>query len=146
MTLQNIRRYYETPIRDICAAATPAIPVLEANQLQDGELGINLEYVKLDLDFGETTLWTTCGNMEDIRGSFIIGHFSPKGFGPGLTQALMTQFMVALNNLTVRPAARTFGVLGTLSKLEGPTFTALDDTPYFYSSLSMAIRADWQEP
>ena len=145
MTLQNIRRYYETPIRDICAAAVPPIPVLEANELDDGE-DFNEEYVKLDLDFGETTVWTTCGNMEDIRGSFVIGYFSPKGLGPGGTQDLMTQFMVALNNLTNRPAARTYGVLGTLSKLEGPTFTALDDAPYFYSSLSMAIRADYKAP
>ena len=143
MTLQNIRRYYETPIRDICA--TESIEVLGANQLSIGGDAIS-EWVQLNLTFSTTTTPGLCGNLELVRGVFIVGYYTMKGIGPGQSQDLMTQFMTALNNLTIRPVARTYGVLGTIGPLTGPDFTALTDTPYFYTSLSGNFIADYQEP
>ena len=143
MTLQNIRRYYETPIRDICASE--GIEVLGDNQLSaQGDAAS--KWVQLDLTFASTTTASLCGNLELIKGVFVIGYYETKGMGPGTAQDLMSQFMTALNNLTVRPVARTYGVLGTIGPLTGPDFTALTDAPYFYTSLSGAFTADWEAP
>jgi len=143
MTLQNIRRYYETPIRDICAAEN--LEVLGANQLAAGGDAIS-EWVQLDLTFSTTTTPGLCGNLELIKGVFVIGYYTMKGIGAGQSQDIMTQFMSALNGLTVRPAARTYGVLGTLGPIVGPDFTALTDTPFFYTSISSNITANWEAP
>jgi hypothetical protein len=143
MTLQNIRRYYEQPIRDICTGLN--LPVLSSNQLNaEGEA--TSEYVQLTLTFGEMIEPAMGGNIENIRGSFVVGYFCPKGIGPGGSQDLMTQFMTALNNLSISPVARTYGVQGTVKSMSGPTFTALTDTPYFYSAVSCGVVANYQAP
>ena len=139
MTLQHIRRYYEQPIVDWCADNSVELRV--DNMLEPGGDAAS-EFVVTRLNFGEMTEPSMCGLLENIRGSLVVEFFGPKGRGPARAQEVMQELMCELMALTARPAARDAnGVLGTLGPITGPLFTALDEKPYFFATISMPILA-----
>ena len=139
MTLQHIRRYYEQPVVDWCADNNVELRV--DNMLEPGGDAAS-EFVVTRLNFGLMTEASLCGLYENIRGSFVVEFFGPKGRGPARAQEVMQELMCELMALTVRPAPRDAnGVLGTLGPITGPLFTALDEKPYFFATMSMPIQA-----
>ena len=70
-----------------------------------------------------------CTDLENIRGSFIIEYFGPKGRGPARAQEVMELIFCEMLSLK-----------GT-SNINGPNFTELDDRPYYFASMSMAVKA-----
>ena len=144
MTLQNIRHYYEQPIVDWCA--TNAVE-LRADNMIEPNSDAAAEFLVTRFNFGQFTEQTLCGAIENVRGSLIVEFFSPKGTGPARAQTVMLGVMSELIGLTDRPIARdTNGVLGTLGPITGPSFTALDDRPYFFATMSAPVLASVGEP
>lgn len=144
MTLQNIRRFYEEPV--IAAATALGIPVRAENQL-DSSGDAASEFLVTRLTFGRMSEPTTCGSIEVVRGSFIVEYFGPKGTGPARAQTVLLDVSRALHSLTTRPAPRTsYGVTGTILTINGPSFTALADQPYYFGTLSAPIIASYQAP
>lgn len=140
MTLQNIRRYYEQPVIDY--ATDNSIEIRLDNQnVPTGDASD--EFIVTRLNFGEMTEPSLCGLLENIRGSFVIEVFTPKGKGPARAQKIMEDLFCKMMKLTKRPADRTYGVRGTLGPITGPLFTALDERPYFFGAMSMPIQAEY---
>ena len=139
MTLQNIRHYYEQPIVDWCA--TNGVE-LRADNMIEPNSDAAAEFLAPRFNFGQFTEQTLCGAIENVRGSLIVEFFSPKGTGPARAQTVMLGIMSELIGLTDRPVARdSNGVLGTLGPVTGPLFTALDDRPYFFATMSAPVLA-----
>ena len=139
MTLQNIRHYYEQPIVDWCA--TNGVE-LRADNMIEPNSDAAAEFLVTRFNFGQFTEQTLCGAIENVRGSLIVEFFSPKGTGPARAQTVMLGIMSELIGLTDRPVARdSNGVLGTLGPVTGPLFTALDDRPYFFATMSAPVLA-----
>ena len=139
MTLQHIRHYYEQPVFDWCAANTVE---LRADNMIEPNSDAAGEFVVIRFNFGQMTEPSLCGLKQNVRGSFIVEFFSPKGTGPARSQVVMQALMCELMALTTRPKERDAnGVLGTLGPITGPLFTALDERPYFFASMSMPILA-----
>ena len=69
-----------------------------------------------------------CTNLENIRGSFIIEYYGPKGRGPARAQEVMELLFCEMLALK--------GVIA----INGPSFTELDDRPYYFASMSMSIK------
>ena len=100
------------------------------------------EFVVTNLNFGNFTEQTLCGAIENVRGSLVVDFYSPKGVGPARAQTVMLAIMSELLALTTRPACPDLnGVLGTLGPINGPLFTALEDRPYFFATMSTPIVA-----
>jgi hypothetical protein len=139
MTLQHIRHYYEQPIVNWCADNSVD---LRADNMVEPNSDAAGEFLVTRFNFGQFTEPTLCGAIENVRGSLIIEFFSPKGTGPARAQTVMLAIMSELLELTERPADRDDnGVLGTLGPITGPAFTALDDRPYFFATMSTPIVA-----
>jgi len=129
MTLQDIRRHFETPVVDTCAAL--GIPYRPANTLEPNGDATS-EFVEARLQFGQMMegIVGDCTNLENVRGSFIIEYFGPKGRGPARAQEVMELLfceMLALKGVT---------------EINGPNFSELSDTPYYFAAMSMAVRAN----
>ena len=126
MTLQAIRRHFETPVVDTCTAL--GIPYRPANTLEPNGDAYS-EFIEARLQFGQMTEANIgdCTSLENIRGSFVIEYYGPKGRGPARAQEVMELLfceMLALKGV---------------SDINGPNFTELDDRPYYFASMSMAI-------
>ena len=128
MTLQDTRRHFETPVVTTCQALS--IPYRPANTLEPNGDAYS-EFVQARLQFGAMTedVVGDCTDLENIRGSFIIEYFGPKGRGPARAQEVMELIFCEMLSLK-----------GT-SNINGPNFTELDDRPYYFASMSMAVKA-----
>ena len=127
MSLQAIRRYFETPVVDTCTAL--GIPYRPANTLEPNGDAYS-EFIEARLQFGQMTEANIgdCTSLENIRGSFVIEYYGPKGRGPARAQEVMELLfceMLALKGV---------------SDINGPNFTELDDRPYYFARMSMAIK------
>lgn len=128
MTLQAIRRHFETPVVNTCTAL--GIHYRAANTLEPNGDAYS-EFVEARLQFGQMMESDigNCPGLENIRGSFIIEYYGPKGRGPARAQEIMELLfceMLALKGVT---------------DINGPNFTELDDRPYYFAAMSMSIKA-----
>ena len=126
MTLQTIRRYFETPVVQCCTDL--GIDYRAENTLEPNGDALS-EFVLARLQFGNMTedILGDCPQLENIRGSFVIEYFGPKGRGPARSQEVMECLFCEM-----------LALKGTRD-ISGPSFTALDDTPYFFARMSMGI-------
>ena len=139
MPLQHIRHYYEQPIVDWCA--DNSVELRAANMIEPNSDAAG-EFVVTNLNFGNFTESTLCGAIENVRGSLVVEFYGPKGVGPARAQTVMLGIMKELIKLTERPKCPDSNkVLGTLGPINGPLFTALDDRPYFFATMSTPIVA-----
>ena len=126
MTLQDIRHYFENPVVDTCTAL--GITYRPANTLEPNGDAYS-EFIQARLQFGpmmEANIGN-CPGLENIRGLFVIEYYGPKGRGPARAQTVMELLfceMLALKGV---------------SDINGPNFTELDDRPYYFARMSMAI-------
>lgn len=127
MTLQDIRRHFETPVVNTCGALN--IPYRSANTLEPNGDAYS-EFVRARLQFGQMMEADIgdCPSLENIRGSFIIEYYGPKGRGPARAQEVMELLFCEMLSLK--------GVIA----INGPNFTELDDRPYYFAAMSMSIK------
>jgi hypothetical protein len=123
-TYQEIRAHFEQPVVDVCADL--GIEYRPENTLEPGGDAAS-EFLLSRIQFGTMTESTLCELLENIRGTFIVEFYCPKGEGPARAQNVIHDVFCAL--------VRTPGVLS----ISGPNFTALNEQPYFFASLSTAI-------
>lgn len=126
MTLQDIRRHFEKPVVDVCQSL--GITYRPANTLEPNGDAYS-EFIEARLQFGAMTgdVVGDCPSLENIRGTFIIEYYGPKGRGPARAQEVMELLFCEMLSLK-----------GT-SNINGPNFTELDNRPYYFAALSMAI-------
>ena len=81
MTLQDIRRHFETPVVEVCQSL--GITYRPANTLEPNGDAYS-EFIEARLQFGQMMENSVgdCVKLENIRGSFIIEYYGPKGRGP----------------------------------------------------------------
>ena len=124
---QDVRRYFESPVVDCCNLLR--VPYRPENTL-DPRGDAASEFVVARLQFGEMSenVVGECPTLENIRGTFTVEYFGPKGRGPRRAQEVMHQIFCSLHDL--KP----------VRSINGPSFTALDERPYYFASLSAAFR------
>ena len=144
MSFQAVRAVFEQPIIDAMAALDDPVPVYMANQqFPYGETAE--EYATVDIQWGETTMVALGENLERLQGSLVFEGFTLKGAGPGRAQEIVTPVMRALNNLRTCYGYEATGAVGWCGAMTGPTFAALDSTPFFMVRLSVAISAKFTD-
>jgi hypothetical protein len=144
MTYQAIRRYFEAPVEAVLAGF--GIPIRYENQLEPAS-GADLEFALVRLNFGTTAEIAIGCAIENLRASLVIEVFSEKGVGPGRLQTIAAEISQALYALNDRPKARDAnGVLGRVDPINGPSFAALSQEPYFVVSLSCGVVASLKTP
>ena len=125
MSFQDIRRYLETPVIDVCASFN--IPYRPANTLEPNGDAYS-EFVESRLQFGEMSapVVSDCPLVTNIRGTFIVEYYGPKGRGPARAQNYMEALYCQIS-------------LPGVTNINGPVFTELSDRPYYFARLSMGI-------
>ena len=140
MSFQNIRRHYEAPVLAVCD--TLRIDYYGPNELEFTPDATG-EYVLARIQFDNITTEPPIGciPLENVSGVFIVEHFCQKGIGPARTQDVMQRIICNLLQLNEPPTKDSFGVRGTIGPISGPRFTALEGRPFYFSAISMPIRA-----
>lgn len=128
MNIQDIRKYYEYPVIDCCNLQR--IEYRAENTLEPGGDAYH-KYVTARLQFGEMaeqTVGEDCGPLSNKRASFIVEYYGPKGIGPKDAQDFMECVVCAFHELK--------GV----NAITGPSFTTLDDRPYFFARVAFGLQ------
>ena len=144
MSFQAVRAVFETAVINALADLTTPVPCYVSNQAYTVP-DAGSEYATVDLQFGSTTVQSLGGNMEQLQGSLVIECFSAKGTGPARAQEIITPVMQALNNLNSCTGYLETGAVGWVGDMSGPTFQALDSTPFFMTRLSVAVSAKYEQ-
>ena len=126
MNLQEIRKYYETPVMDCCT--DEGVEYRPENTLLPNGDAVST-FCLARLQFGEMAESTiACGPLSNKRAAFIVEYYGPKGVGPGAAQTFMECVICKFHELQ-----------GVIS-INGPDFTALDDRPYFFARVSFGLQ------
>ena len=128
MNLQDIRKYYEYPVIDCCNLQR--VEFRAENTLEPGGDAIH-KFCLARLQFGdmaERAVGADCGPLSNKRAVFIVEYHGPKGIGPADAQDFMECVICKFHDLK--------GVVNII----GPTFTSLDDRPYFFASVSFGLQ------
>ena len=141
MSFQAIRKFFEMPIKIGIATVDPTIKVLTDNELYTDD-DADTDFVLVRLNFGATQEPTFCGPVERLRGSLVIEIFTRKGQGPGRGQRIAAEVMKELNKMPRHLNDTVAGtVSGGVNSITGPSFSALDGRPHFFTRLSCSIQA-----
>lgn len=126
MNFQEIRKYYETPVIDACGLA--GVTHRPENTLvPDGDATI--KFCMARLQFGEMAESAiACGPFANKRAVFVVEFYGPKGVGPAEAQNFMSDVICRI------------GELKGIISVNGPDFTALDNRPYFFASVSFGLQ------
>ena len=126
MNLQDIRKYYEYPVIDCCNLS--GVEYRAENTLEPGGDAIH-KFCLARLQFGEMAEQTiACGPLSNKRGVFVVEYFGPKGIGPADAQDFMECVICKFHELQ------------GITNINGPDFTALDDRPYFFATVSFGLQ------
>ena len=126
MNFQSIRQYYETPVIAACNSQSVEYRA-ENTLLPTGDAVTRFCLARLQFNnIADPTVG--CTPLSNIGAIFIVEYFGPKGIGPAEAQNFMTAVICSLGDLD-----------GVVS-VTGPSFTALDDRPYFFSQVSFGVQ------
>jgi len=126
MKLQDIRKYYEIPIINCCNLY--GLEYRAPNTLEPGGDALH-RFGTSRLQFGGMTEPTiACGPLSAKTALFIVEYHGAKGIGPAEAQDFMECVICTLHDLK-----------GIVS-INGPNFSALENRPYFFASVSASIR------
>lgn len=126
MNFQDIRRYYETPVIAACTSQSVEYRA-ENTLLPTGDATTRFCLARLQFN-GIADPTVGCSPLANIGAVFIVEFFGPKGIGPAEAQDFMSSVICSLGNLD------------GITSVTGPSFTALDDRPYFFSQASFGIQ------
>ena len=139
MNYQAIRAAVENPLLTAFNSLSPAVPVFFDN-ITAAPKNITTEYVRINVTFGITNEATLTGSVDNARGAVIIRVFSEKGQGPARNQTLLTTATDVLE--TLNTTAKTgSGVFFRVGDINGPTFSADENSPHFMGRIDTGFRA-----
>lgn len=126
MDFQSIRKYYEYPVIDCCNLQ--GVEYRAENTLEPGG-DAYAKFCLARLQFGPLSEQTiACGPLSHKRASFVVEYYGPKGIGPADAQDFMECVICKFHELK--------GV----TNISGPSFTSLDNRPYFFARVSFALQ------
>ena len=139
MNYQAIRAAIENPLLTAFNNLTPSVPVYFDN-ITAVPPNTTTEYVRVNVTFGITNEATLTGSVDFARGAVVIRVFTEKGRGPARNQTLLTTAVDVLETLNNTAKTNT-GVFFRVGDIEGPTFSADENSPHFMGRIETGYKA-----
>ena len=139
MNYQAIRAAVENPLLSAFGALSPAVPVYFDN-ITAVPPNTTTEYVRVNITFGLTNEPTLTSSLDNARGALVIRLFTEKGRGPARNQELVTTAVNVLETINDTAKANT-GVFVKLGEINGPTFSATEESPHFMGRIDTGYVA-----
>lgn len=139
MNYQAIRAAIENPLLTAFNNLTPSVPVYFDN-ITAVPPNTTTEYVRVNVTFGITNEATLTGSVDFARGAVVIRVFTEKGRGPARNQTLLTTAVDVLETLNNTAKTNT-GVFFRVGDIEGPTFSADENSPHFMGRIDTGYKA-----
>lgn len=139
MNYQAIRAAIENPLLTAFNSLVPAVPVYFDN-ITAVPPNTTTEYVRVNVTFGITNEPTLTSSVDYARGAVVIRIFTEKGRGPARNQALITTAVNVLETLN-NTAKTTTGVFFRVGQINGPTFSATEESPLFMGRIETSYTA-----
>ena len=103
----------------------------------DREVG---KYVRVNITFGLTNEPTLTSSVDNARGALVIRIFTEKGRGPARNQELVTTAVNVLETIN-DTSKTTTGVFVKVGEINGPSFSATDESPHFVGRIDTGYVA-----
>ena len=139
MNYQAIRASMENPLLTAFNNLVPAVPVYFDN-ITAVPPNTTTEYVRVNITFGITNEPTLTSSVDNARGALVIRLFAEKGRGPARNQELVTTAVNVLETIN-DTAKTTTGVFVKLAEINGPTFSATEESPHFMGRIDTGYVA-----
>tara|TARA_R100001198_G_scaffold50489_4_gene28209 strand:- start:2598 stop:3029 length:432 start_codon:yes stop_codon:yes gene_type:complete len=139
MNYQAIRASMENPLLTAFNNLVPAVPVYFDN-ITAVPPNTTTEYVRVNITFGLTNEPTLTSSVDNARGALVIRLFTEKGRGPARNQELVTTAVNVLETIN-DTAKTTTGVFVKLGEINGPSFSATDESPHFVGRIDTGYVA-----
>jgi len=139
MNYQAIRASIESPLLTAFSNLIPAVPVYFDN-ITAVPPNTTTEYVRVNITFGLTNEPTLTSSVDNARGALVIRVFTEKGRGPARNQQLITTAVNVLETLN-DTAKTTTGVYVKFGEINGPTFSATEESPHFMGRVDTGYTA-----
>lgn len=129
----------ENPLLTAFNSLSPAVPVYFDN-ITAVPPNTTTEYVRVNITFGLTNEPTLTSSVDNARGALIIRVFTEKGRGPARNQELVTTAVNVLETIN-DTAKTTTGVFVKVGEINGPTFSATEESPHFMGRIDTGYVA-----
>lgn len=139
MNYQAIRAAVESPLLTAFNNLDPAVPVYFDN-ITAVPPNTTTEYVRVNVTFGITNEPTLTSSVDNARGAIVIRIFTEKGRGPARNQTLLTTAVGVLETLNDTAKTAT-GVFFRVGEINGPTFSATEQSPHFVGRIDTGYVA-----
>lgn len=139
MNYQAIRAAVEGPLLTAFNNLSPAVPVYFDN-ITAVPPNTTTEYVRVNVTFGITNEPTLTSSVDNARGAIVIRIFTEKGRGPARNQTLLTTAVGVLETLNDTAKTAT-GVFFRVGEINGPTFSATEQSPHFVGRIDTGYVA-----
>ena len=139
MNYQAIRASMENPLLTAFNNLVPAVPVYFDN-ITAVPPNTTTEYVRVNITFGLTNEPTLTSSVDNARGALVIRLFTEKGRGPARNQELITTAINVLETIN-NTSKTTTGVFVKVGEINGPSFSATDESPHFVGRIDTGYVA-----
>ena len=139
MKYQAIRASMENPLLTAFNNLSPAVPVYFDN-ITAVPPNTTTEYVRVNITFGLTNEPTLTSSVDNARGALVIRIFTEKGRGPARNQELVTTAVNVLESIN-ETSKTTTGVFVKFGEINGPSFSATEDSPHFVGRIDTGYIA-----
>jgi hypothetical protein len=139
MNYQAIRASMENPLLTAFNNLSPAVPVYFDN-ITAVPPNTTTEYVRVNITFGLTNEPTLTSSVDNARGALVIRLFTEKGRGPARNQELVTTAVNVLETIN-NTSKTTTGVFVKVGEINGPSFSATDESPHFVGRIDTGYVA-----
>ncbi len=129
----------ENPLLTAFNNLSPAVPVYFDN-ITAVPPNTTTEYVRVNITFGLTNEPTLTSSVDNARGALVIRLFTEKGRGPARNQELVTTAVDVLETIN-DTSKTTTGVFVKVGEINGPTFSATDESPHFVGRIDTGYVA-----
>ena len=129
----------ENPLLTAFNNLVPAVPVYFDN-ITAVPPNTTTEYVRVNITFGLTNEPTLTSSVDNARGALVIRLFTEKGRGPARNQELVTTAVNVLETIN-NTSKTTTGVFVKVGEINGPTFSATDESPHFVGRIDTGYVA-----
>ena len=129
----------ENPLLTAFNNLVPAVPVYFDN-ITAVPPNTTTEYVRVNITFGLTNEPTLTSSVDNARGALVIRLFTEKGRGPARNQELVTTAVDVLETIN-NTSKTTTGVFVKVGEINGPTFSATDESPHFVGRIDTGYVA-----
>lgn len=129
----------ENPLLTAFNNLVPAVPVYFDN-ITAVPPNTTTEYVRINITFGITNEPTLTSSVDNARGALVIRIFTEKGRGPARNQELVTTAVNVLETIN-DTSKTTTGVFVKVGEINGPSFSATDESPHFVGRIDTGYVA-----